>query len=333
MPAGKIVIETFESACLKNNPLNDPHVRDIPIYLPPGYDESDASYPVIYLITGFTGWGMRLLNLDAFDETIVERLNRLIGSGEMKPAIVVMPDCFTWYGGSQYLDSPATGQYETHLIKELIPFIDEKYRTKAEPSQRAVVGKSSGGYGSLVLGMRHPDVFGVVACQSGDMCFEYGYMPDFPVAMIQIEKHGGVHEFVKAFYQMKKRGHNEFMTLNTIAMAACYSPNEDVKPHLFDLPFDEKTGELRQDVWQRWLKWDPLRMADEHEDALRQLNIFVDCGIKDEFRLYAGARMFSAKLKVKGIDHVYEEFEDGHMSISYRYDRSLPWITERFAQA
>lgn len=333
MAVGNVVVESFESACLKSNPLNDPHIRDIPVYLPPGYDESDASYPVIYLITGFTGWGMRLLNLDAFDETIVERLNRLMYSGEMKPAIVVMPDCFTWYGGSQYLDSPATGQYETHLIKELIPFIDGKYRTKAVPSQRAVVGKSSGGYGSLVLGMRHPDIFGVVACQSGDMCFEYGYMPDFPAAMIQIEKHGGVHEFVKAFYQMKKRGHHEFMTLNTIGMSSCYSPNEDIKPHLFDLPFDEKTCELREDVWQRWLKWDPLRMADEHEDALRQLSIFVDCGIKDEFRLYAGARMFSAKLKSKNIDHVYEEFEDGHMGISYRYDRSLPWITERFDYA
>jgi enterochelin esterase family protein len=330
MTQGRVVIEKFESDCLKNNPLNDPHIRDVPVYLPHGYDDSDQAYPVIYIITGFTGWGMKMLNLDAFDENISQRLDRLINSGEMKPAIVVMPDCMTWYGGSQYVDSSATGNYETHLMQELIPFIDEKYRTKPNADQRAIMGKSSGGYGALILGMRHPEVFGVAVSHSGDLAFEYCCMPEFPVTMITLEKYGGVHEFIKAFYKKNKKSHSDFATFITVAMGACYSPNPDTKPHLFDLPFDLKTAALRKDVWQRWLAWDPLRMMDSHEDALRKLKIFVDCGTKDEFKLYAGARMFSAKLKDKGIDHIHEEFEDGHMSISYRFDRSLPWITEMF---
>ncbi len=328
---GRVVIELFESAVLKGNPLGDPPIREVPVYLPPGYDTSSERYPVIYALTGFTGFGRNLLNRSAFSEALDQRLDRLIQTGRMRPAIVVMPDCFTRYGGSQYLDSAATGRYETHIIEELVPFIDSKYRTIPEAAQRAVMGKSSGGYGSLILGMRHPDVFGIVACHSGDMGFEYCYLPDFPPAMIQLEKHGGIQGFLEQFYEKPKKNSEDFLTLNVIAMAACYSSNPKAKSHLFNLPFDLETGELLEDVWQRWLSWDPIRLIDEHESALRKLKLFLDCGTKDEFRLYMGARIFSAKLQNLEIEHLYEEFEDTHMHIPYRYDRSLPWISEQFS--
>ncbi len=330
MSRGRIVIENLNSQCLKDNSLNDPHVREVPIYLPSDYDASKKRYPVIYLLTGFTGRGIMSLNRSAFGEAIDQRLDRLITRKKVGPTIVVMPDCFTRYGGSQYLDSTATGRYETHIIKELVPFIDKKYRTLPEPSQRAVVGKSSGGYGAIVLAMRHPDVFGVTACHSGDMAFEYCYLPDFPAAMIELEKHKSIEKYLNAFYKKPKKKMEDLLTLNVIAMAACYSPNPKTKPHLFDLPFDIKTCELRQDVWERWLAWDPVRMVERHKQALRRLKIFLDCGTKDEFRLYAGARIFSSKLKKWQIKHIYEEFEDTHMDIGYRYDRSLEFISHAF---
>jgi enterochelin esterase family protein len=329
--SGRVVIESFESSVLKGNRPGDPHVREVPVYLPPGYDTSSERYPVIYALTGFTGFGRTLLNRSAFSEALDQRLDRLIQTGRLRPAIVVMPDCFTRYGGSQYLDSEATGRYETHIIAELVPFIDSKYRTIPEAPQRAVMGKSSGGYGSLILGMRHPDVFGVVACHSGDMGFEYCYLPDFPPAMIQLETHGGIRGFLEQFYKKPKKSSEDFLTLNVIAMAACYSPNPEAKPHLFDLPFDLETGELLEDTWGRWLSWDPVRLVEEHESALRKLRLFLDCGTRDEFRLYAGARIYSAKLKESGIEHVHEEFEDSHRELNYRYDRSLPWISEQFS--
>lgn len=332
MSCGRIVIENFESICLKGNPLKDPHVREVPVYLPPGYDNSQKRYPVIYFITGFTGRGRMLLNRPSFGESIDQRLDRLISSKTINPAIVVMPDCFTRYGGSQYLDSTATGRYETHIIKELVPFIDKKYRTLKEPSQRAVIGKSSGGYGAIVLAMRHPNVFGVTACHSGDMAFEYCYLPDFPQTMIELEKCGGIEKFVEAFYRKPKKQSADMLAINIVAMSACYSPNPKAKPHLFDLPFDVKTCELREDVWQRWLAWDPVRMIERHKPDLRQLKIFMDCGTKDEFRLYVGSRIFSSRLKKLGIQHVYEEFDDTHMEIQYRYDRSLRFISDAFEQ-
>jgi len=176
------------------------------------------------------------------------------------------------------------------------------------------VGRSSGGFGALVLGLRHPDVFGIVASHSGDMGFEYCYLPDFPPAMIALERHGGLQGFLQQFYAKPKKSPEDFLTMNVVAMSACYSPNPDspnpdVKPHLFDLPFDLGTGELVQEVWRRWLAWDPVRLVERPEH---------------------GARMLSARLRAKGVEHVYEEFDDTHRDLDYRYDRSLPWISERF---
>ena len=107
-----------------------------------------------------------------------ERLDRLVGSGAMGEAIVVAPDCFTRWGGAQYLDSPALGDYETHLVREVIPAIDARFRTVATREARAIGGKSSGGFGALVLAMRHPELFAAVASHAGDMYFELSALPD-----------------------------------------------------------------------------------------------------------------------------------------------------------
>jgi len=328
MTKGCIVIDTFESTCLKNNPLKDPFIRNLIIYLPPDYVRSKQDYPVLFLLSGFSGKGIMFLNQEAFSESIDERLNRLIQTNRIEPMIVVMPDCFTYYGGSQYRNSHATGNYETYLVNELVPYVKKNYRVKDNRSHWAIAGKSSGGYGALTIAMRHCDIFGILACHSGDMGFEYCYQPDFPQTMIEIEKQGGILEFMQKFYTLPKKDSNSFLALNIIAMAAAYSSNKKICPHFIDFPFDLKTGELRSDVWQKWLNCDPIHMLNSYENAVRQLKIFIDCGIKDEYRLYAGSRIFSAKLKKYNIDHVYEEFNDTHMKINYRYDRSLEFISE-----
>jgi len=146
--SGTIVIETIESKVLRDNPLGDPYVRRVPVYLPPGYGESDVAYPVVFVLTGFTGRGTMLLNDSAWDDNLAQRMDRLIAEGQVQPMILVMPDCFTALGGSQYLNSSAVGRYEDHVVQELVPFIDERYRSLAPDGYRAVMGKSSGGDGS-----------------------------------------------------------------------------------------------------------------------------------------------------------------------------------------
>ena len=335
MPAGTVERLTFESAVLKGNPLRDPHVRDIPVYLPADYyKEATRRYPVIYYLTGFTGRGAMCLNDKAWGETLPQRLDRLIASRKLVPSIVVMPDCFTALGGSQYLNSPATGRYEDHLVKELVPFIDRRYRTLARPGSRAVMGKSSGGYGALVQAMKHPDVFGISACHSGDMYFELCYKPDFPKHLARIARHGGTAGFLKKWLsplsEERRKALMNHEILNTIAMASCYSPRPGRRPP-FELPFDETTGELKEKVWKEWRTHDPVYMLDRLSRNLKKLRLlYLDCGIGDEFNLQFGARIFTRKLKRLGIRHVHEEFDDGHMGISYREDRSLPLISKAF---
>ncbi|HLY11757.1 MAG TPA: alpha/beta hydrolase-fold protein [Planctomycetota bacterium] len=304
------------SKVLQGNPLGDPALRRVPVYLPPSYPRKQ--YPVYYLLTGFTGFGEQLIQRGAWAESIPERIDRLVATRKMAEAIVVMPDCFTRYGGSQYLNSTATGRYEDHLVRELVPYIDETYRTNG---RRAVMGKSSGGYGALVLGMRHPKVFHALACHSGDMYFEYCYQPDFPKAIDQLRSHGGLRPFLKAWEKMPKRlAGSLHAVVNTIAMASCYSP----KGTTLDLPFDLETGELRSDVWRRWKAWDPVELLDRHAKDLKKLDcVFIDCGSRDQFALHHGARIFAAKARRLGVRLIHEEFDDDHSSIAYRYDRSF----------
>jgi enterochelin esterase family protein len=322
-----VEILEFKSQALRGNPLRDPATRRIPVYLPPSYPEK--RYPVYFLLSGFTGTGESHLQRGPWQESISERLDRLIRARTMREAIVVMPDAFTRYGGSQYLNSTATGLYEDHVVRELVPHVDKRYPTTG---RRAILGKSSGGYGAMALAMRHPDVFHALACHSGDMFFEYCYLPDFPKAQDVFRRHGGCARFLRAWEKMPKRlAGSLHAAVNTLAMASCYSPNPKA-PLGFDLPIDEATGALRPDVWRRWKAWDPVEMLERHAASLKKLKlVFVDCGTRDQFALHHGARIFAAKARRLGVKLRHEEFDDDHSSISYRYDRSFALLSKALA--
>jgi enterochelin esterase family protein len=325
---GTVACLPHESRVLENNSLGDKHVRDDYVYLPPGYEAGAERFPVVYCLTGFTGRGKMFLNDSAFAPNLAERMDALIGAGKIRPMIAVMPDCFTHYGGSQYINSSATGRYEDYLTDELIAFVDENFRTIADKNARAVMGKSSGGYGAIVCGLRHADKFGLVCSTSGDAYFELCYLPDIPKAFRAIK--GNPKKFLEKFWREEKKGKDDFPALNIIGMSACYSPNEN-SPLGFDLPFDLETGEIREDVWTRWLAHDPVRLVEIHVENLKSLKLlYIDAGTRDEFALDIGARIFCKKLKDFDIPHIHEEFEDGHFSIAYRQNRSLELISENF---
>ncbi len=330
---GVTVLEVFDSRVLRGNPLRDPSRRRIPVYLPPSYGgDMKRRYPVLYLLAGFTGTGESHVYRMPWVEPFPERCDRLIAARKMIEAIVVMPDGFTRYGGSQYLNSSATGRYEDHVVREVVPHIDRTFRTIPEARGRAILGKSSGGYGALVLAMRHPDAFGHVACHSGDLYFPYCYAGDFPRHLNIVRKHEGTAGFLRAWEKRKKRNDSSLhAAINTIAMASCYSPNPRSKLG-FDLPFDEKTGEMRPQVWKRWLAWDPVFMLPRHVQNLKKLRTrFLDCGTRDPYHLHWGARIFAAKARALGVPFVHEEFDDDHSGIQYRYDRSLEVISRSLA--
>jgi enterochelin esterase family protein len=284
----------------------------------------------VYFLAGFANGGTQLLNESAWDENLAQRIDRLVAAASVRPTIVVMPDCRTRFGGSQYINSAATGRYEDHLVREIVPHVDRRFRTRAAREQRAVMGKSSGGYGATLLAMRHPDLFALAADHSGDKYFDLCYRADIPACVATLARyHRSVEEFLSGFPQRPEaRGRGWFTLVNMIAMASCYSPNPDA-PAGIDLPFDPYTGELRTEVWQRWLRHDPVAIVGEHAAALRSLRLyFLDCGSADEHHLHLGNRIYARRLKELGIAHVYDEFDGGHMNVAHRYDVSLAKISE-----
>src|SRR5215831_1071414 len=152
--AGRFDEHAFESEVLKDNPLGDPSVRPLWVYVPPGYDDDpDRRYPSIYVIQGLTGQVDMWRNRSPFRKNFPELADELFASGQAPACVVVWVDCWTSLAGSQFLDSPGTGQYMTYLCDEIVPWVDGRYRTLSEPAHRGLAGKSSGGYGAMVVPM------------------------------------------------------------------------------------------------------------------------------------------------------------------------------------
>lgn len=330
--AGRIDEHVIDSTLLRGNPLGDPYRRPLWVYTPPDYDTSSARLPSIYLLQGMTGQLDMWANRTAFRPTALERIDALFAARDAPPpCIVVMVDCWTSYGGSQFLDSPGTGRYHSFLCEEVVTFVDRNYRTLAEPAYRGVSGKSSGGFGAMVTPMLRPDLFGALATHAGDAMFECCYALEFPVVARALRDHyGGSYErFWEDFRtRVPFSRPNDGELVNSYAMAACYSADDDGQVRL---PFDPATGQAIPDVWARWLRWDPVRMAPIHADALRSLRgVYIDAGTKDEWHLDLGAEAFRRVLEQIGVADVhFELFDAGHMAIEYRYPLALRFLAER----
>jgi len=334
--AGRLEEAWIDSAVLRGNPLGDPARRPVLVYLPPGYDaEPDRRYPAVYVLQGFTGQLDMWRNRSAFQPTFPEMVDGLFAAGGTPPCVVVFGDCWTSLGGSQYLDSPATGRYHTYLCEELVGWADRRYRTLAEPGHRGVMGHSSGGYGAMVSSMLRPDVFGALASHAGDALFEHCYVPEFAVVARALrDRHGGSYErFLAGFrarpHEVRPEDHP---LIDAYAMAACYSADPDGTVRL---PFDLATGRLLPEVWERWLAWDPVRMAERHAVALRSLRaIYLDAGARDEHFLDLGAEAFRREVERLGVTTVrFELFEGGHRGTEHRYPLALRHLAVRLAPA
>ncbi len=329
---GRVVELEIESRALAGNPLGDPARRPLLAWVPPG---GSAGLPAVYFLHGFTGSARGWLNVSAFQPTVPERIDALVAAGELPPFVAVFPDGFTGVGGTQWFDAPAVGRYQTYVADEVVALVEGQLGTRPAREARAVVGKSSGGYGALRMGRDRPDVFAHVGCHSGDAYFEYCYLADFPKAAAALL---GAADAAAWLDDARRRAREtklpgaDHPVLNTVGMAAHYSP-EPGAPLGLALPFELPSGRLRPEVWARWLEHDPVRFVPAALDAYRRLSsVYLDCGTRDEYHLRWGARMVAEALRQGGVALEHQEFEDGHMGINYRYDTSLRYLAPRLAR-
>jgi S-formylglutathione hydrolase FrmB len=328
-PAGSVSRITIESDALKNNMLGDPTTRAVDVYVPAG--QTGDGLPLLVDLVGFTGSGPSHTNWVAFRENVPERLDRLIGEGRMPPVVVAFPDCFTRLGGNQYINSSAVGAWEDFLLLEMLPALEERFRCGG-PGRRGVFGKSSGGYGAITHALRHADVWSAAACHSGDMGFEWSYLPEMPDVLRQLAGAGNsIERWWLQLEAAKKRNDASLPAVNALAMGASYDPD----PTQFlgmRLPVTLDTCEIIEERWANWLAHDPLVALETCSDNLRRLKaLYIDCGDIDQCNLVYGARRFVRRLKELDIPHRYEEFPDNHSSVDYRMDESLPFLAQALA--
>jgi S-formylglutathione hydrolase FrmB len=330
---GRVLELTVEAPALRGNPLGDSSHRTLVAYVPAGAERH--RYPTVTFLHGFTGSARGWLAPGPFQPTVPERIDALIAAGEIPPIVALFPDGFTGVGGTQWTDSPAVGNYAEYVAQDVIAAADAELPTLRSRKARAVVGKSSGGYGALHLGGTRPDVFGFAAAHAADAYFEYCYLPDLPkaaTALAAAPDPAAWLEGMKRRARETKLAGSDHPVLNVLGMAAHYSPREGA-PLGLELPFELPSGRILPEVWARWLEHDPVRFVPRLLDGFRTLGgVFVDCGTRDEFNLRWGARMVAAALRSGGVEVEHQEFEDGHMGINYRFDASLRWLAPRLAR-
>jgi len=324
---GRLSIDSVHSSALAGNPLGDPAERPLAVYTPPGYDpEGSTRYPVLYCLHGYTGDVAGLVSGRAWETNVVQWLDRLIIAGTMPPVMLAIVDGFTRLGGSQYVDSVHNGNYASYTIGDVIPQVDRTYRTIAQAGGRAVFGKSSGGFGALHLSLAYPGTFAALASHSGDLYFGYAHLPAFPTAQRTLEIFDSIAAFVEAFEAMPKRPQAFYQTIEMLGYGAAYSP-AGAQAFAIDLPWDRKTGELRGDVFARWLAFDPCERIAASLPALKAMRLrYIDCGRRDEYGLDIGARILVARMRDAGLAVQHEEFDDDHRNVGYRYEISLPLL-------
>jgi hypothetical protein len=331
--AGTLHEHVIDSTLLRGNPLGDPHERPLWVYTPPGYaDEPERRYPAVFVIQGYTGQIVAWRNRAPFRLPFPEAADAVFASGAAPPAIVVYVDAWTAYGGSQFVDSPGTGKYHSYLCDEVVPWVDARYRTLASREHRAIMGKSSGGFGAMITPMLRPDLFGALATHAGDTLYEYCYLREFGSIVRALRGYDGdLWRWWDDFNSRVSFTKQEDMLLvGFIGVAAAFSANED---GTVDLPFNPRTGVIDPPVWQRWLDWDPVRMASTYADALTSVHsMWIDAGTRDDYFLDVGAEAFRDELRRIGVAEEvirFELFDATHMAIDYRYPMSLTWLCQR----
>ena len=267
-----IVHSRIDGKHLVGNLLGDPSERDLFVYLPPGYDESETRYPTAYLLHAFGSSAAQqvqpALDRQRWVPPLEDVLDPVFGRMGVRPMLVVVPDGWSSYGCGQWVDSPVSGNFEWYLLEDVVAHVDRHFRTINSPSSRGIFGYSSGGSGAWHLATRNPEVFGALAMLSGD-------------SFLAMTHKRFVYEYLSSIWPEPPNGPVEGNDLSQLvyAYAACYSPNVDNPPYFVDLPVRFPSGELIAEVWNRWLSFDPVVNWQDRVDNLRKLSgILLDVG-------------------------------------------------------
>jgi S-formylglutathione hydrolase len=320
--AGKVDLAVIPAPALAHNVLNDPQKQQIAVYLPPGYQGSGLSYPVVYYLAG-AGASLGSPHGYAVVQTAADRA---LAAGKMRPMIVVTVSGFNALGASMYANSPVSGNWEDFVVQDVVGYVDSHYRTQASPASRGIAGHSMGGYGAFDLAMHHPDVFGAVYSLSpalfdlqglaSSMMFSspetVNTVLDTLEALEQAPPAQAGNEFRKRFAQAGPAAQMSF------AYGSAFAPAPDKKPPFILYPYHRSGGQVLRDeaVWAQWEGgWGALAdKVQRYQANLRQLTgIGFEYGQQDENAwIPPGCEYLAQQLSGAGITYSLASFKGTH---------------------
>lgn len=306
---GRIVFDTVHSRAVADNKYGDSPDREVLVYLPPSYDSTPAKrFPVVYLLHGF-GASDRSWVQGFRGFSIGPAMDTLVTTGAVREMIIVMPSARTRLGGSFYVNSESTGDWEDFITRELVAYIDGKYRTLARPSSRGLAGHSMGGYGTFEIGFHQAgDVFDALYAMSA-CCTKFSRQltPD-DVATWETLYHLTSLNEVRSL---------SFYPEVLLALSAAFSPNVNRGPLFADFPF-----EFKHERWdgipgilEEWAEHSPYDMVIDSASRIRRLHgLAFDIGTHDDLvqpSLIAGMDSILTRYRVP---HTYETYDGDHVS-------------------
>jgi S-formylglutathione hydrolase len=281
---------------LEGNLLGETSSPEVSIYLPPSYAKEPARrYPVVYMLHGYTNTDLGYFGPMGRGVHLIAE--RAFSAGTANEMILVMPNCMNAFGGCMYSNSVTAGNWEGYIAEDLVAYMDEHYRTIAARESRGLAGHSMGGYGTLRIGMKRPDVFAAIYALSS-CCLNEGTVRPRGEGPSPAESVRSIDE---------ARGNRQAQ--GTLARAAAWAPNPENAPLYLDLP--TKNGEVVAAVAVKWAANSPVAMLDQYVPNLKRMKaIALDIGLQDG--LLASNEVFVAQLKRFGIPHTYETYEGDH---------------------
>lgn len=323
---GTVKIDALISESLAKNIIGVDAKRPIAIYLPPSYSTSNKRYPVMYLLHGTGDDHLNFVDDSDNYATIQGLMDAGILSNRFGEMIVVTPNENTQWGGSFYVNSSVTGNWEDFTVTELVNYVDKNYRTIAKAESRAIVGHSMGGFGAITLAMKHPGVFSVAyGMNSGFLSFNAELDP----------KNLEVKKFIQAKTIDELLATKSQNAIGMLMVSQAFSPNPTNPPFYTDKPYKIMGNKLIPNLkaYNKWLEFDVVRMAEKYKENLLKLRaIKFDCGDEEEIKLIEiNSRLFSKKLTLLGIPHQFEQYNGNHRNrlwgIKGRiYNEVLPFV-------
>lgn len=313
----------IQSEILKDNPLGDPTSRRNPCLIP---IEKGAYKAVLYL-SGFSGNGAKSFNFRSFERNLIQEIDRWTSAETIKPHCYLFLDAWTFWGGSQFINSVGCGNYESYILEEVVSQFEESLKAEGyEISEWAVLGGSSGGYGALHLCSRFPKKFKHCLAIAPDSDFELSLRPEIHHALPFIESWGGIAKIAEDLKsgELSPSKRHFHTVMNVIGMAACYSKISDEGQPVIPL---SKEGDFNEELWSEWLKKDPLHfLADRTKNLNALKTLFLSVGEFDQFLLQFGARKIRKLLQENKIDFTYEEFQGNHFDLGKRRKKALSML-------